>query len=545
MSIRTENLVIVLTDIAGYTEASEQKSRREAEEFLANYSAILLPIAKRFKGRLVKTIGDALLMVFKSPTDAMICAMAMQDALFDYNRRLPSEKQIHIRIAASLGEVRVVKEDIFGDAVNVTSRIESITPSDEIYFSEAVYLAMNKAEVPAKEVGLKKLKGISSEIRVYQIPRFSTVVLVPQNVMGSEDIGELTYPYGGAHFRRLPLASNAIARVMTSLGEALPGILGHKYAKAGLLAASVLLVVALVVPRLWPDRDKPSQTPAVSREQTAIKTVAPLAPGVVESSAPPAGQPVVPAGGAVPSPSQIAGSAETHQSAATAPATGLTDQRVHPDISPLPSAVGAPQPAQQQAAVASVPGGESALAHTTEAQPAPTGLPSESRPPDSPTLAGPSPATTAVPAAPSLIPVPMAAPVPVPVPVPAAVTPAPATTAPAERAPAAAVSPHKPKPKADRSRDRKSLEEDVPTTVAKVPPPPAPRPRTPRITSFSEAKSAYASHAITADEYRMTVEKLKTAYAREVEQLKLDYRLGRIDKAEYARRAANIKERYK
>jgi hypothetical protein len=43
----------------------------------------------------------------------------------------------------------------------------------------------------------------------------------------------------------------------------------------------------------------------------------------------------------------------------------------------------------------------------------------------------------------------------------------------------------------------------------------------------------------------MAVEKLKTAYAREVEQLKLDYRLGRIDKAEYARRAANIKERYK
>ena len=541
MSLRTENLVIVLTDIAGYTEASEQKSRREAEEFLANYSAILIPIVRRFKGRLIKTIGDALLMVFKSPTDAMICAMAMQDAIFDFNRRIASEKQIHIRVAASLGEVRVVKEDIFGDAVNVTSRIESITPSDEIYFSEAVYLAMNKAEVPAKEVGLKKLKGISSEIRVYQIPRFSTVVLVPQNVMGSEDIGELTYPYGGAHFRRLPLASNAIARAMSSLDEALPGILGQKYAKAGLLAVFVLLVVALVVPRLWSDRDKPSQTPAVSREQTAIKTVAPLASGVVESSAPPAGQPVVPAGGAVPSPSQIAGSAETHQSAATAPATGLTGQTVHPEISPQPSAIGAPQPAQQQAAVASVPGGESALAHTTEAQPAPTGLPSESRPPDSPTLAGPSPATTAVPAAPSLIPVPMAAPVPVPVP--AAVTPAPATTAPAEKTPAAAVSPHKPKPKADRSRDRKSLEEDVPTTVAKVPLPPTPRP--PRIASFSEAKSAYASHAISADEYRMAVERLKTAYVREVEELKLDYRSGRMDKAEYARRAAQIKQKYK
>ncbi len=48
--------------------------------------------------------------------------MAMQDALFEYNRPIPSEKQIHIRVAASLGEVRVVKEDIFGDPVNVTIR---------------------------------------------------------------------------------------------------------------------------------------------------------------------------------------------------------------------------------------------------------------------------------------------------------------------------------------------------------------------------------------------------------------------------------------
>jgi adenylate cyclase len=535
MSIRTENLVIVLTDIAGYTEASEQKSRREAEEFLSNYSAILLPIVKRFKGRLIKTIGDALLTVFRSPTDAMICAMAMQDALFDYNRRLPSEKQIHIRVAASLGEVRVVKEDIFGDAVNVTSRIESITPSDEIYFSEAVYLAMNKAEVPAKEVGLQKLKGISSEIRVYQIPRFSTVVLVPQNVMGSEDIGELTYPYGGAHFRRLPLSSGAIGRGITSLGEVLSGILAHRYAKAGLLAASVLLVVALVVPRYWPDRDRPSQTPGVSREQTAIKTLTPPGPGVVDSTGSSPAQPVVTSSGAVPSPTQISGSAETQQPAATAPSTGSAGQTVQPEMSTLPSAVGGPQPAYQQAAIASVPAGENAMAPVSETQPAPTGLPSGSRPADSPTPASPAPA------APSPIPVPMA--VPVPVPVPAPVTPAPETIAPVEKPPTAAVSPQKPKPKADRSRERKSLEEDVPTAVAKAPPPP--QPRHPRITSFTEAKSAYASHAITADEYRMAVERLKTAYAREVEQLKLDYRLGRVDKAEFARRAAHIKERYR
>ncbi len=462
MSLRTENLVIVLTDIAGFTEASEQKSRRESEEFLGNYSAILLPIIKRFKGRLIKTIGDALLMVFKSPTDAMICAMAMQDALFDYNRRLPSEKQIHIRVAASLGEVRVVKEDIFGDAVNVTSRIESITPSDEIFFSEAIYLAMNKAEVPAKEVGLKKLKGISSEIRVYQIPRFATVVLVPQNVMGSEDIGELTYPYGGAHFRGLPLSSSAIVRTITSLGEVLSDILSHRYAKLGLLVASALLVVALVVPRFWPDRDKPSQTPGVPREQTTIKTGTLPGPGVVDSTGSSPSQPVAPSRALESSPTQISGSAETQQTAATTPGTGSTGQTIHPEMPPLPPTIGESQPADQQAAVASVPAGESALAPASEAQPAPTSLPSGISHPDSLTPAGPAPATGPTPVAPSPIPVPM------PVPVPLPVSPTPETIAPSEKTPIPAVRPQKPKPKADRSREGKSLEEDMPTTVAKV-----------------------------------------------------------------------------
>lgn len=535
MSLKTENLVIVLTDIAGYTEATEQKSRRESEEFLGNYSAILLPIIKRFKGRLIKTIGDALLMVFKSPTDAMICSMAMQDALFDYNRRLPTEKQIHIRVAASLGEVRVVREDIFGDAVNVTSRIESITPSDEIYFSEAVFLAMNKAEVPAKEVGWKKLKGISSEIRVYQIPRFSTVVLVPQNVMGSEDIGELTYPYGGAHFRGLTTPSSAAGRAFASLGTACSSVINHKHFKVGLVAVSALLAVAIVAPWSWRDRQKPSPAPVV--------------------------------------------------------APGLTDRTVQPEAPLPPPVVGVPQPA-----------GQSTSAPAGDAKPASTALPFTSRPPEtvaptSPAPAGPSspaesapvpttPIPLATPAAiPAPEPVPPAAGMPVPAPGPVTLIPEPAapsgradfpagtpqspkskTTRYPERKPSGsqmsppapvtlipesvapleetlppADEPPTPKSKAAKVRDTRPLEAEPSTRVVTPPP----HPRQPRITGYQDAKSAYAGHAISAEEYKSTVSRLKAAHVREIEQLKEDYRSGRISKAEYSRRAADIKMRYR
>lgn len=199
MGLKTENLAIVLTDIVGFTETTAQQSRQENEYLLDTHNQILLPIIKKYKGRLVKSIGDALLLVFRSPTDAMLCSMAMQDALFEYNRDIPDQKQIHIRVAASLGEVRITRNDIFGEPVNTTSRIEGVTPKDEIYFSEAIYMAMNKAEVPCKEVGWKELKGISEPIRLFNIPRFSTPRLVPEDVMSSSDISDLVYPYGGAH----------------------------------------------------------------------------------------------------------------------------------------------------------------------------------------------------------------------------------------------------------------------------------------------------------------------------------------------------------
>ncbi|MFV1993546.1 MAG: adenylate/guanylate cyclase domain-containing protein, partial [Acidiferrobacterales bacterium] len=144
MGLKTENLAIVLTDIVGFTETTAQQSRQENEFLLDTHNQILLPIIKKYKGRLVKSIGDALLLVFRSPTDAMLCSMAMQDALFEYNRDIPDQRQIHIRVAASLGEVRITRNDIFGEPVNTTSRIEGVTPKDEIYFSEAIYMAMNK-----------------------------------------------------------------------------------------------------------------------------------------------------------------------------------------------------------------------------------------------------------------------------------------------------------------------------------------------------------------------------------------------------------------
>ncbi|MBN1627085.1 MAG: adenylate/guanylate cyclase domain-containing protein, partial [Deltaproteobacteria bacterium] len=79
--IKTENLTILFVDIAGFTATTSRQSRVENARLLQAFGSTLLPLIKCYKGRLIKTIGDALLITFRSPTDAMLCSMALQDAM--------------------------------------------------------------------------------------------------------------------------------------------------------------------------------------------------------------------------------------------------------------------------------------------------------------------------------------------------------------------------------------------------------------------------------------------------------------------------------
>ena len=263
MELKTENLAILLTDIAGFTETTIQQSRLDNERLIDTHSRLLLPLIRRFRGRLIKTIGDAFLIVFKSPTDAMLCAMAMQDALFAHNRGQPAERQIHIRIAASLGEVRVTRNDIFGEPVNMTSRIEGITPADEIYFSEAVYMAMNKAEVPSQEVGWRELKGVAQPVRVYQIPRFGNPRLVAADAMSTQDIDGIAFPYGGAHLSKNHPPERFFEHA-TNLRIGALRIFRTHGRRAGLAALAIAAVtgVALATLKFWPRAQTPEPAAA-------------------------------------------------------------------------------------------------------------------------------------------------------------------------------------------------------------------------------------------------------------------------------------------
>jgi len=178
--MRAKNLAVMLTDIKGFTEKTSRKSRGQIKEMLNAHNTLVLPVIEKYRGKVIKTIGDAFLVTFESSTDAVLCGVNVQEALLAYNKDKAPDDRIDIRVAINAGEVSIDETgDIFGDAVNITARIEGIAEAGEVFFTESVYLSMNKNEVPSSEIGYRQFKGISEKIKVYKVLREDPVTPGP------------------------------------------------------------------------------------------------------------------------------------------------------------------------------------------------------------------------------------------------------------------------------------------------------------------------------------------------------------------------------
>lgn len=167
--MQTKHLSIMFTDMKGFTTKAATTSREQLHHLLELQDELIKPAIKHFDGTIVKTIGDAFMVTFESPTDAVLCGMKIQENILNHNARAASADQMEVRIAINSGEVNMKDSDVFGEPVNIASRIESIAEPNEVYFTEAVYLSMNKNEIPTAEVGYRRLKGVPEQIKVFKV----------------------------------------------------------------------------------------------------------------------------------------------------------------------------------------------------------------------------------------------------------------------------------------------------------------------------------------------------------------------------------------
>ncbi len=159
---------IMFTDLVGSTRAA-QRDEKSALARQAEQERILRPLFGIHGGREVKSTGDGFLVEFESALRAVECAVEAQRALLERNSTASSEPLL-VRFGIHLGDVERRDGDIFGDAVNIASRIESLAEPGGICLTQAVFEQVhNKVPFRLETVGPKNLKGVRAPVVVYRV----------------------------------------------------------------------------------------------------------------------------------------------------------------------------------------------------------------------------------------------------------------------------------------------------------------------------------------------------------------------------------------
>ena len=159
---------IMKTDISGSTARFRSLPEADLHRLLLEHREFLTRHAAAHDGGIVKPEGDGFWVTFPSVTAAALAAMAMQEEL-RLAQANAGDNRLAMRVVLTLGDVLHEEGALVGDAVVLATRIEAITPPDEIYLSAAAWLAVNRAEVRTALVDTFTLKGFDEPVAVYRV----------------------------------------------------------------------------------------------------------------------------------------------------------------------------------------------------------------------------------------------------------------------------------------------------------------------------------------------------------------------------------------
>jgi len=161
---------ILAADVVGYSRlmgANESGTLAALDTLRAEF---INPKLSEHQGRTVKLTGDGMLVEFPSVVNAVTCATELQVGMRQRNANAAQDRRIEFRIGVNVGDAIVQEDDLFGDGVNVASRLEGIAPVGGIAVSQAVRDHIGKRlDVTFEDMGERRLKNIEQPVRVYSI----------------------------------------------------------------------------------------------------------------------------------------------------------------------------------------------------------------------------------------------------------------------------------------------------------------------------------------------------------------------------------------
>src|SRR6202030_3759586 len=159
----------MFTDMVGYSALS-QRDDKLALELLEEHRQLLREIFPRFNGNEIKTIGDAFLVEFNSALEAAQCAIEIQRALAKRNADISPDRRIELKIGIHIGDVVHRGGDVYGDGVNIASRIEPLAGAGGICVSMDVERQIrNAVETRFEKLAPTELKNISVQMDLFRI----------------------------------------------------------------------------------------------------------------------------------------------------------------------------------------------------------------------------------------------------------------------------------------------------------------------------------------------------------------------------------------
>lgn len=161
---------IMIADVAGYTRLSQIDEEGTRRSFQTDMDEVFAPRIAEHHGRLVKTMGDGLLVEFQSVVDALHCAIEIQREKASRNAAGDAANKLQFRIGVNLGDIIVEGNDIHGDGVNIADRMQKLAEPGGIAISGTTYDQVNtKLDVGFLSLGRQKVRSIADPIRVYRV----------------------------------------------------------------------------------------------------------------------------------------------------------------------------------------------------------------------------------------------------------------------------------------------------------------------------------------------------------------------------------------
>ena len=202
---------IFVAEMAGYTRHMEADERGTIVRQKAHRAELIDPTIAEHHGRIVKLMGDGMLVEFASVIEAFQCALDIQNGMAQRNRSLPDDQKMLFRIGINVGDIIVEGDDIFGDGVIVAARLQEITDAGGVAVSATAYDHLaGRTIVALDDAGEHKLKNISRLIHIWRWP-----VAEQQRSTGNEPDYQPVYDNfrrGFEHYVSLSKAGNARAK---------------------------------------------------------------------------------------------------------------------------------------------------------------------------------------------------------------------------------------------------------------------------------------------------------------------------------------------